>query len=296
MPDIPLSLIHLQAAVDEVTAAATAAENDFGTQLRAMQVRLDTLKKAYDLLITPSGEPMPTGNLPGWRLTWSEDFNIDCPEGGFVAAYPKIDTYPTTYKDTSQRGVYDPGIVSVSGSIARKRIHTDAAGIHRVAALVPRLGSQLGGKWGDVSGGRFAVRFRADHLPTYKMAWLLWPQSNHSLPDGEIDFAECGLINETISGYMHKQGAIKAGDQVAVHTNASPFVWNTCVIEWRMGSSLAFFINGVQQGLTLTAQVPATPMHWVLQTETTLDKGVAIDSSAAGNVEIDWIAYWSPAI
>ena len=41
---------------------------------------------------------------------------------------------------------------------------------------------------------------------------------------------------------------------------------------------------------TNTAVIPSTPMHWVIQTETTPG---GPDNTAAGNVQIDWLAMYS---
>jgi hypothetical protein len=43
-----------------------------------------------------------------------------------------------------------------------------------------------------------------------------------------------------------------------------------------------------------TDRVPNTPMHWVLQTETSLD-GVAPADSTQGHVYVDWATVYAPA-
>ena len=41
-----------------------------------------------------------------------------------------------------------------------------------------------------------------------------------------------------------------------------------------------------------TNRIPNTPMHWVIQTETAL---TAPADTAAGHVQIDWVAIWAYA-
>lgn len=55
--------------------------------------------------------------------------------------------------------------------------------------------------WQGQTYGRYSVRFRADALPGYKVAWLLWPASD-SWSEGEIDFPEGGL-ESTMWGFNH---------------------------------------------------------------------------------------------
>lgn len=269
--------------------------SEMEASLAALQDSVDAVVAANDKRESPSGEVMPTGDdqPAGWALQWSEDFDTDCAEGEFSATFPNVGVYPGNYVDTSKRGHYDPSILSVAGSVLRKRIHTTPDGVHHVAAILPEL--SFAGKWGDVSGGRFAVRFRADRLPTYKIAWLLWPQSGTWPRDGEIDFPECDLDGDTIQGFMHRQDATAGSDQSSFRSAASLDQWHTCTIEWRAGVSLALFLDGVQLGATQTVRVPSTPMHWCMQTETILNKATPIDDTVAGNVEVDWVCYWAPA-
>ena len=239
---------------------------------------------------------MPTTDLPGWKLVWSEDFDTDCEEGQFPDGYPTINVYPDTYPDTSKRGRYDPTIISCHGSVLRKRIHTTPDSVHHVAAILPKLSSD--GKWGDVTSGRFAVRFRSDLIPTYKMAWLLWPIMGNKDPlmHGEINGPEGGL-GGIIKGYMHRKGAPNPGpvDQRVFRSTQTSLLWRTFVIEWIAGVSVTMYLDGVQLGDPETRGVPDVAMHWVLQTETALDRKIPIDPTATGNVEIDWVAVWKPA-
>jgi beta-glucanase (GH16 family) len=149
---------------------------------------------------------------------------------------------------------------------------------------VPRLTGATG-PGGGLTYGRYAVRFRADPLPRYKTAWLLWPDSER-WSDGEIDFPE-GNLDGRINAFMHHRGNPTA--QEAYSTTATYPTWHTAVIEWTP-QSVRFLLDGQVVGNdTVTQFIPNTPMHWVLQTETDTDPGRPPADSTAGNVQIDWV-------
>jgi beta-glucanase (GH16 family) len=125
----------------------------------------------------------------------------------------------------------------------------------------------------------------------YKGAWLLWPASEVWPRDGEIDFPE-GDFDSTIWAFMHRQGATAGSDQDWFSTSARWTDWHTAVTEWTP-SSVRFLLDGQVVG-TSTSRIPNTPMHWVIQNETTLSGYVPADS-VSGHVLIDWVAVWSYA-
>jgi hypothetical protein len=152
-----------------------------------------------------------------------------------------------------------------------------------VAAPVPRLPQT------DQLYGRYAVRFRADPIDGYKTAWLLWPASGVWPRDGEIDFPE-GELDGAMSAFMHRMNGSSGGDQDAYVTNAGYANWHTAVIEWTP-SSVTFILDDAVIGVSNT-RIPSTPMHWVLQTETSLNS-VYPAPSIQGNVQIDWVVAWA---
>ncbi|MCY1046919.1 glycoside hydrolase family 16 protein [Corallococcus sp. bb12-1] len=237
----------------------------------------------------PSGEPMPVGDLMNWRQVFTDDFTTPVPVGQFPAAVSsKWSVYLDGWKDTSKNGTYSPSsVVSIQNGVLNKYLHT-VNGVHRVAAVLPKIPGATAS--GGLPAGRFAVRFKADPVPGYKTAWLLWPDSEVWPRDGEIDFPE-GDLDGTIAGFMHRQNGTSGGDQDAVSTSARFTSWHTAIIEWTPGRC-RFILDGTVI-LDKTSRVPTTPMHWVLQTETDLS-GTAPSSSAAGNVQIDWVAVWVP--
>jgi beta-glucanase (GH16 family) len=233
----------------------------------------------------PSGVAMPSGDLPGWREVFADDFADDVPAGSFPQAVGnKWDAYRDGWHDTSRNGTYMPSrAVHVANGVLTIHLHTEN-GVHMVAALVPRIPGGAGPR-GGLLYGRYAVRFRADPVPCYKTAWLLWPDSEVWPRDGEIDFPE-GRLTDTISAYLHHQGASHEAQQDAFDTSERYGTWHTAVTEWSPGHT-RFILDGVTVG-TSTQHVPDTPMHWVLQTETATSNCTPSDG-AAGDVQIDWV-------
>jgi hypothetical protein len=240
-------------------------------------------------VITPSGEAMPIGDLAGWKQIFADDFTTPVPLGSFPSAVSsRWSAYPSSAHDSSGNGQYNPQkVLSVRDGMLNMFIHTEG-GTHMVAAPIPKLTASS--DFGQLYG-RYSVRFRADPLPGYKTAWLLWPDSGTWPRDGEIDFPEADL-NSTIKGYVHHQGASSASDQDRFTTSALYSSWHTAVIEWSPGK-VVLSLDGQTVGQT-TTRVPSSSMHWVLQTETALG-GAAPSSSTQGNLQIDWVAAWAHA-
>jgi hypothetical protein len=210
--------------------------------------------------------------------------------GSFPSAVSgRWDDYPDGWSDTSKNGTYMPSkVVSISSGIMNLYLHTEN-GVHMVAVPYPKIPGAT--SHNGMLYGRYAVRFRSDPIPGYKTAWLLWPDSGSWPGDGEIDFPE-GRLDGTISAFMHRQGGSGGGDQDAFDSHVAYTSWHTAVIEWSPAAT-RFILDDKVVG-TSTSRIPNTPMHWVLQTETSLS-GSAPSDSAAGNVQIDWVAVYRPA-
>lgn len=240
--------------------------------------------------VDPSGESMPVGDLPGWHQVFADNFATNVPLGSFPSAVSsKWYAYPSPWLDTSKNGTYSPTkVISQVNGLLNMYIHTEN-GVHMVSAPEPIIPGAPG-KEGGLLYGRYAVRFRADAIPGYKVAWLLWPDSETWPQDGEIDFPE-GDLTSTFGAYMHWQGGTSGSSQDAYSTGTTMTGWHTAVIEW-LPNSLTFYVDGKVIGHS-TSKVPNTPMHWVLQTETQLSGG-APSNTAAGNVQVDWVSVYTP--
>jgi beta-glucanase (GH16 family) len=235
----------------------------------------------------PSGQSAPKGNLPGWRLVFVDDFRSRTALGAFGGG-PRWRAYPYPARDTSQHGTYWPQRgLSTHDGVLDIWLHTVKVGgtdVHVVNAPQPVIpGPERGQLY-----GRYAVRFKADPVPGYKTAWLLWPDSGRR-SEGEIDFPE-GNLTGPFAAYVHPVNGGSASDQAAFPTRATYHKWHTAVIVWSPGRC-RFILDGKQIGVDRQG-VPDTSMHWVLQTETQLsDSPPANDAS--GHVYIDWVAVYA---
>ncbi len=241
-----------------------------------------------------SGVAMPRGDLPGWKQVFADDFVTDTPVGGFptAAAYQgRWNVYPDGTPDTAgQNGAksryYPSKVVSVQAGILRCNLHT-VNGTPMGAALLPVLPGTSTAYQGQLYG-KFTIRFRADPLVGFKTAWLLWPDSGTWPRDGEIDFPE-GDLSGTIGAFMHRQDGTSGGDQDGFGTTVTYTAWHTASIEWTP-EKVDFILDDRSIGSS-TGRIPNTPMHWVIQTESSLDLSPA--ASTSGAVQIDWVAVYS---
>lgn len=237
--------------------------------------------------LTLSGQAMPAGDLPGWRQIFADDFNTNVPLGSFPSAVAgRWGSYPYPAKDTSHNGTYWPEkVISIHDGVMDLNLHTEG-GVNAISAPQPRLFPGVSAARGQLYG-RYAMRFRADAVPGYKVAWMLWPDSGTWPRDGEIDFPESNL-DHPMCAFMHRLGGGSGSDQDAYCTATTYADWHTAVIEWTP-ASLTFMLDGAVIGKS-TSRIPNTAMHWVLQTETSLSTAPA--ASAAGHVQIDWVAVY----
>jgi hypothetical protein len=240
----------------------------------------------------PSGQPMPTGNIPGWHQVFADNFNQTVPVGQFPArvAAQWGHSYPDGSKDTSKLGRYEPTkVVSISHHTMNLFLHTQD-GIHMVAAAVPTIPGAHGSDDGLLYG-RYVIRLRADPVPGYKVAMLLWPDSEHWPTDGEIDFPEANL-DGPILGFVHHQGGTSPNDQTEFATQATYGPWHTATVTW-LPSGVSFQLDGQVIGTAL-ARIPNTPMHLIIQAETSIGGPVPTDA-AAGNIQIAWLTIDTPS-
>jgi len=274
-------------ALDEAVRLTLAEKDATIVDLRA---QVDGMK--------PPPAPLPGAEYPNFEQIYSESFDTECGEGDFAKTYErKIAPYPYGWKDTSKKGNYNPGIISVRNGVMNMRLHT-ANGVPQVAAPQPKINGTA-----DLSQlyGRYEVRFRSDEVNGYKTAWLLWPKSEVWPRDGEIDFPE-GNLNANIKGFMHRQNDTSGGDQDELRpaTPARYGDWHVAVIEWTP-EYLVFLLDGTPTRIyasgkltdrdRVTTRIPNTPMRWVLQTETELNQTYPA-AAAVANVQVDYVKVW----
>ena len=272
------------------TATATATDVPPTATATATDVPPTATATAQSSEAAPSGQAMPVGDLPGWHQVFTDDFTPNVPVGSFPgSAYgSKWTGYGDGTKDTTGNGHYYPSkVLSANNGVLNMYLHTEN-GVHMVAAPVPII--EAGQPYAGMLYGRYTIRFRTDSLAGYKTAWLLWPDSENWPTDSEIDFPEGDLNSSTINAAMHWQGGTSGNSQDVYTTNATYTSWHTATIEWTP-SAVTFYLDGQVIGCS-TSNIPNTPMHWVIQTETSTF-GVVPSDSTAGNVQVDWVAAYS---
>ncbi|MDQ7908234.1 glycoside hydrolase family 16 protein [Phytohabitans sp. ZYX-F-186] len=201
------------------------------------------------IVVDPGGVAMPRGDLPGWRLSFADDFSgVALDERWFA-----YDGQP----DNDPGGWFDPSHVSVGGGLltiggwrepARRDLYVTGGVSNRNAVTQ--------------TYGRFDVRFRMDQGTGIAYALLLWPADNKYPP--EIDFAEDnGRDRRTMYASVHAaDGSEPEGSSVRGDFTQ----WHTASLEWTPGR-LVFGLDGRVWHTITGAQVPSEPMALALQSQ-----------------------------
>ena len=229
--------------------------------------------------------PPPGTEYPGLELIFSESFDTR------VSRRPvprrlreEVDRLPEGVEGHVEEGELNPDIISVRNGVMNMRLHTEN-GAPQVAAPEPKIN---GNNELNQLYGRYEMRFRADPVSGYKLAWLLWPKSEIWPRDGEIDAPE-GNLTGTISAFMHRQGATAGSDQAKFSTTAGFNDWHVLAYEWTP-TRFEVFLDTKSIGCA-TARILNTPMRWVLQSETELNKTYPAQNAVA-NVQCDYVKAW----
>jgi hypothetical protein len=198
-------------------------------------------------------------------------------------------------RDSSGRGTYDSsrtvsesnGLLDIwihSETDARRGVH-DPAGKRYVAAVVSKLP--------PMKGARITICMRADVIPGYKLAYMLWPSEGNGNQLGEIDYPETRLIGPpaTSHAFMHYAPKPSSGrHQDFYDTRVSIQGWHAYTIEWNPRAPqpyAAFYLDGRLIGVS-TRYIPTVAMNLILQHETFVS-GQALPPPAQGHVQIDWV-------
>ncbi|WP_157970710.1 glycoside hydrolase family 16 protein [Nakamurella deserti] len=225
-----------------------------------------------------SGEPMPRGDLPGWRQTFSDDFN-------------------TGALDEDRWGRYS----GTPGGSPQSHWEGDHV-VVRDSQLVLE-GYQEEGRWvtGGVSNwpvtqlyGKWEVRFRVDPSDETTFHFLLWPQADVWPP--EIDFLEnFGGGRQSASAFLHYRDESEPnGRGKTERTVEADFTtWHTAGVEWLPGE-VTYTLDGEPWASVTGENVPDQPMWLGLQAQ-------AVDCSSGDNctdgitradVMIDWVTVY----
>jgi beta-glucanase (GH16 family) len=232
---------------------------------------------------TGQREPMPVGNIPGWRQVFTDDFNgrtLDLSKWRLYWGQPGGDP----------GGWFDPRHVTVSD------------GMLTISAYRDR---RDGGRWatGGLSSspalvqtyGKYLVRFRLDPGIGVGHAALLMPANNSWPP--EVDFSE-------------DNGSGRTGTLVTLHygkhdthwsaylANVNLTQWHTLGVEWTPGK-LQYTIDGRIWNTMTGSAVPALPMVLDLQTQTwpcsgTWGRCPNASTPRVVRMYVDWVVAYAP--
>ncbi len=299
------------------TDASSDLNSSGSVDITDLSILMSHYGQVVPVSTSPSGISMPVGDITGtpWKQVFAEDFNTNVASsstssGGFLSnsAYSTKWGGYGPYKNNNVTGFYCPSkVVSVSGGLLNKHLFhgncgSDANDLNTTyrldAALLPKIPSAY---TTDSSGathfgllyGRYAVRFKADRLPNFYAAWLLWPDvvdPNQWALNGEIDWPE-GQLAGSMSAFIHQQGGTVSSTgqtdpsyQTSFNSgvNFADGQWHTAVTEW-LPNRVNIILDD-RQVFTTTYRIPNTYMHYVLQTEV----GFTNNTSDEGNVQVDW--------
>jgi beta-glucanase (GH16 family) len=232
-----------------------------------------------------SGMAMPTGDLPGWKQTFTEDFNgEDLSRNWWIYnGQPSGDP----------GGWFSASHISQSGGrlvIGGSRANTPNGNIYATGGI-------SNGKSFSQTYGKFDIRFRMDAGYGVNFVVLLWPTNDDWPP--EINIAEDnGLTKRTsFSSTLHFGG--HGGDVTHLTRNKSGVdftQWHTVGIEWTPGK-LVMYLDGTKWANIDSTGVPKTPMSLALQSQAWMCGGYFSDcpnatTPANVNMEVDWaVAY-----
>ena len=224
----------------------------------------------------PSGL-MPTGNIPGWHLTYSQDFSGNSlPDGwGAYSGQPGGDL----------NGNWDPGNATVSNGE-----------LHLIADASSTGGVSFSGN--PQTYGMYLVRMKGDYEPNLEISnvALLWPADGSTWPP-EIDFYEDG--GGSRSNYMASLHPGPNGDECCVvrhYLTSSAAQWHTYGVIWTP-SSITYTLDGrpwatVQQSdVSSPGEWPDIPMNLDLQSQ---NLGTDQPDGSIETMTVAWVVEYAP--
>jgi hypothetical protein len=234
---------------------------------------------------SPSGVAMPTGNIPGWKQSFTEDFN----GGNLRDKWFVYEGQP----GGDPGGWFLPTHVSESGGklvITGSKESTPNGNIYATGGI-------SNAKTFSQTYGKFEYRFRMDKGYGINYVMMLWPTNDVWPP--EINVAEDdGKTRNLITATLH----YGANNSTISRKNpgAADFTkWHTVGVEWKPGS-LTYQLDGKTWATMTSANVPKTPMSLAMQSQAWPCGNSFSDcpnstTPAKVNLEIDWVVAYTAA-
>jgi beta-glucanase (GH16 family) len=231
----------------------------------------------------PSGVPMPTGDIPGWKQTFADDFDGEDLTDRWHVYDGQPGGDPGGWFLSSHVHQRD-GVLTITGS----RADTPNGNIYATGGI-------SNSKTLRQTYGRFEYRFRMDEGYGINFILLLWPSDDVWPP--EIDVAEDnGLSRDTIFATLHygpdNSKISRANKGIADFTQ-----WHTAGVEWQT-SKLSFELDGKQWATIDSADVPAKPMSMTVQSQAwpcghSFSDCPNATSPPRVNLQVDWVVAYT---
>ena len=143
------------------------------------EVKKFTVKPVASTPAPAVSTAMPVGDLKGWKQNFKEDFTKPAALGQVGKVYGESLRGYDGFTDTSGNGTYAPDkVLSVANGKLNYNLHTENG---KPLVATPVLNDYRGQTY-----GKYSIRFRADTLVGYKIAFMQWPSSDN-WNEGEID-------------------------------------------------------------------------------------------------------------
>jgi beta-glucanase (GH16 family) len=237
----------------------------------------------------PSGEAMPTGNIPGWTYTAGDDFS---------GSSLNTSLWGNTYYGQpggDPGGWWNPShIVVGGGEVALKGYQDPNSGAPSLATWTT-AGMKATGL--PQTYGKYEVRAKMDNGVGIGPVFMLWPANNSWPP--EIDFAENNASNPRSIAYgtlHYGSGNTQIGNQVNVDWSQ----WHTYGVEWTPGQ-VVYTLDGNVWATVDNVNVPSIPMDLVMQTGENgpsscggWEQCTNATTPAEVDLDVDWIVAYSP--
>jgi hypothetical protein len=231
----------------------------------------------------------------GWRRVMSDAFHEDIPRGEWGRTGGPWENPGGKWRarqagsnDTSGRGTYSsPKTTSQHHGLLDVWIHSEGS-TRYIAAPIPLVG--------DKKGQRVSLCMRANEIPGYKIAFMLWPKEGPGNYHGEIDYPETKLLRSVrANAFMHFDPKPRSGKtQDWYDTGVRLQGWHVFTMKWRPSRDyVSFFVDGRRVGRSHGPEVPNGPMHYIMQMETYVSG--PLPAPAAGHVKVDWFTIDVPA-
>jgi hypothetical protein len=269
------------------TAAASASPSSSVASSPTPSAGARPTPSPSSLAADPSGVPIPTGNIPGWREVFSDDFtgsSLNQRDWGPYSGQPGGDP----------GGWWDPSHVEVGGGMLKLESYVDPAHANPKNPNGYVSGGVSSAPALHQTYGKYLVRFRIDKGHGIAGVLLLWP-SNDVWPP-EIDFGEDGGGNRTQTTATLHYG--KSDDQIARSVSADFSQWHTLGVEWTAGK-LVFTLDGSVWATIANSNVPSENMEMDLQTQagtcgSTADPCTDASTPSVVEMQVDWVVAYAP--